>query len=221
VLRIKSVVFGAAEVAVTAVFFPAWFAVPVAVVLGALALGLAVLGASVVLNQETGLLLLRRGLIFRRVRFTDVTAVLVDQAKVSVARTNGGEISVYVWRKGPLDALLGVPAVASDVGHAISRCVALAQAAPDPEAAAPEERPADAGKTPARVRSRQSAALLSGWGVVTILAALLVRVHWHDPVLTVLGVILALGLGVTGLLSLLFGLWILLTGRAPELSQTM
>jgi hypothetical protein len=45
-------------------------------------------------------------------------------------------------------------------------------------------------------------------------------VHWHNPVLTVLSVILALALGVAGLLYLLVALWILLTGRAPRVIGT-
>ncbi|MGH3290184.1 MAG: hypothetical protein ACRDP7_00075, partial [Trebonia sp.] len=94
-------------------------------------------------------------------------------------------------------------------------------AAPAAEHATRDERPARPGLTPARVRSRLSGSLLGGWGVVAILAALVVRVHWDNTALTVLGVIIALALGVSGLLSLLIGLWILLTGRAPQASQLM
>jgi hypothetical protein len=221
VLRVKSVVAGAVGVTIVLVFFPRWFGIPVAVLLGASGLGTAVLGGTVVVDRAAGLLVLRMGLITRRIRFTDVTAVLVDEAKVSVARVKGGEISLYAWRRGRLDALLGVPAVASDIGHAIASCVALAQAAPATEGATREERPARPGLTPARVRSRLSGTLLGGWGLVAILAALVVRVHWDNTALTVLGVIIALALGVSGLLSFLIGLWILLTGRAPQASHLM
>lgn len=221
VLRVKSVVASAVGVTIVLVFFPRWFGIPVAVLLGASGLGTAVLGRTVVVDRAAGLLVLRMGLIARRIRFTDVTAVLVDEAKVSVARVKGGEISLYAWRRGPLDALLGVPVVASDIGHAIASCVALAQTEPAAEGAAREERPARPGLTPARVRSRLSGTLLGGWGLVAILAALVVRVHWDNTALTVLGVIIALALGVSGLLSFLIGLWILLTGRAPQASHLM
>ena len=149
VIRVKAVVAAAVGVTIGLVFLPRWLGIPVAVVTGALGLGTAVLGGTVVLDRAAGLLVLRMGLITRRVRFTDITAVLVDQAKVSVARVKGGEISVYAWRRGPLDALLGVPVVASDIGHAIASCVALAGAdggaAAATEGAAREERPARAG----------------------------------------------------------------------------
>ena len=52
--------------------------------------------------------------------------------------------------------------------------------------------------------------------MLAIGGALVVRVHWQNPALTVLSVILALALGVAGLLYLLVALWILLTGRAPR-----
>jgi uncharacterized membrane protein YdbT with pleckstrin-like domain len=221
VLRVKSVVIAAVGAAIALVFFPLWFGIPVAVVLAAWGLGMAVFGASVTVDQAAGMLALRMGLVVRRVRLADVTAVLVDQAKVSIGRATGGEISVYAWRKSPLDALLGAPAIAGDIGHAISKAVALARAAADsPAADAVAARPAGTGGTPARTRSRLATALLGGAGVLAIVGALVVRVHWHNPVLTVLSVILALALGVAGLLYLLVALWILLTGRAPRVIGT-
>jgi hypothetical protein len=74
--------------------------------------------------------------------------------------------------------------------------------------------------TPSRNRSRLATALLGANGVLAIGCALVVRVHWQNPALTVLGVIIALALGVSGLLYLLVALWILLTGRAPRASLT-
>jgi hypothetical protein len=222
VLRVKSVVVAAAGAAIAVVFFPPWFGIPVAAVLAAWGLGLAALGASVAVDRAAGTLVLRMGLVVRRVRLADVTAVLVDQAKVSIGRANGGEVSMYAWRKGPLDALLRAPAVAGDIGHAIASAVALAKADQGPEAtAAPEAsaagaRPASPGRTTARARSRLATALLGGAGALAIVGALVVRVHWHNPVLTVLSVILALALGVAGLVYLLVALWILLTGHAPR-----
>lgn len=221
VLRAKSFVIAAAGAAIALVFFPLWFGVPVGVVLAAWGLGMAAFGASVTVDRAAGTLVLRMGLVVRRVRLADVTAVLVDQAKVSIGRANGGEISVYAWRKSPLDALLGAPAIAGDIGHAISKAAALARAAEDdPAADAGAARPASTGGTPARTRSRLATVLLGGAGVLAIVGALVVRVHWHNPVLTVLSVILALALGVAGLLYLLVALWILLTGRSPRVIGT-
>jgi hypothetical protein len=217
-VRVKSAVLAAAGVTVAVVFFPLWFGIPVAVLLGAWGLGMAVLGAAVSVDTAAGMLTLRMGLIVRRIRLTDVTAVLVDQAKVSIGRANGGEVSLYAWRKSPVDALLRIPAAAGDIGHAISRAVALAQAHIDAGGAGGAQ-PANSGRTPERTRSRLATAWLGAAGTTAIAGALLVRVHWHNPAMTVLGVIIALVLGVSGLVYLLVALWILLTGRAPHLIE--
>ena len=222
VLRVKSVVTAAIGVTVALVFFPLWLAIPVAALLGGWALGMAAFGSSVTVNEEAGLLGLRMGLVVRRVRLADVTAVLVDRNKVSIGRAGGGEISLYAWRKGPLDALLGAPAVAGDIGHAIAAAVALAKAHAELHAdpGAGQARPAMEGHTPSRNRPRLAIALLAANGVAAIGCALVVRVHWQNPALTVLGVVIALALGVSGLLYLLVALWILLTERARRTGLT-
>jgi hypothetical protein len=208
VLRVKAVVVAVIGAVVALVFLPLWFGVPVAVLLALWAAGMTVMGSSVAINPEAGLLVFGMGLITRRVRLTDITAVLVDRSKVSVARSAGGEISLYTWRKSALDGWLRVPDQADEIGHAISAAVALAQ---DAQPAGP---PVRVGSS-ARTRSTLATALLGCAGLVALGAALAVRVRWHDdPVMTTLGVILALALGVCGLFYLLVALWMLLTGRA-------
>lgn len=215
-LRVESVVFAVIGAAVALVFFPLWFAVPVAAVLAAVYAGMAAVGTSVTVDRGAGLLVFRMGLITRRVRLAGITAVLVDQAKVSIARSAGGEISLYVWGNSWLDRWLRAPAEATDIGHAIAGAVALAQdgqsVAKNAGDGGTADRPAATrAGTSARARSALSAALLGGYGLIAIVAALLVRVHWHNPAMTVLAVIIALVLGISGLAYLLFALWILLT----------
>ena len=214
VLRVKAVVVAAVGVAVAVVFFPLWLAVPVAVLLGFYGLGMAAFGSSVTLDTEAGLLRLRAGPVFQRIRLTNVAAVLAEQRKLSIARASGWEFSVYTWGKGPLDRLLGVPDAAGDIGHAIAAAVALAKANANPGA----DTGAGPGHVPSRNRPRLAIALLAGNGVAAIGCALVVRVHWQNPALTVLGVVIALALGVSGLLYLLVALWILLTERARRTS---
>ena len=221
VLRVKTVLIAVIGAVIALVFLPLWFGLPVAVLLALWAAGMAVSGSSVVINPEAGVLVFGMGLITRRIRLTEITAVLVDRSKVSVARSAGGEISLYAWRKSALDRWLRVPAAADEVGHAISAAVALAQDAQRRDAgqtagqaAEPAGPPVRVG-TAARTRSTLATALLGCAGLVALGAALVVRVRWHDdPVMTTLGVILALALGVCGLFYLLAALWLLLTGRA-------
>ncbi|HLH84756.1 MAG TPA: hypothetical protein VKV38_15965 [Trebonia sp.] len=228
-LQVKSAVFAAAGVAAAAVFFPPWFAVPVMAVLGAWGLGMCVRRSEVVLDPGGGLLVLRLGPITRRVSLASVTAVQVDRAKVSIARSGGGEISVYAWRRSRLDGWLRVPVVAGDLAHAISKAAAAAgTAAGGAETAAaaataesgPAGRAARAGRAPGLRQSRQGLALvlLGCIGLAEVAAALLVRVSWPDPVMTALGVILALTLGLSGVCYTVFSLWLLVTRstrRAP------
>ncbi len=151
-LRVKVVLYAAIGVTVALVFFPLWLAVPVAALLGGYGLGMAAFGASVTLDTGAGLLRMRLGPVFQRIRLTNVAAVLVDENKVTIKRASRWEVSLYAWGKGPLDRLLGGPSVAGDIGHAISAAVALAKSGPDPAASgtAPEvaprqERPAGQG----------------------------------------------------------------------------
>jgi len=215
-LRVKAVVLTAVVVLIALVFFPLWLGVTVAVLAGAFGLSVAVLGAAVVVDAPAGVVRLRLGLFFQRIRLTDITAVVVDKGKVSLGRASGWEISLYTWRQGRLDALLGLPVVASDIGHAISKAATAAQTSDT--AGAP--RRIDSAQTSEHTRSRLATTLLGGAGVLAIAGSLLVRVHWHNPALTVIGVIVALGLGISGLLYLLVALWILLTGRAPRFSES-
>jgi hypothetical protein len=225
-LQVKSVVVAAAGVVVAGVFFPLWFGVPVMVILGGWGLGMAVRPSEVVLDPDAGTLLFRVGFIARRVRLANVTALLADGAKVTIARSDGGEISIYAWRKSPLDRWLRIPVVAGDVAHAISRAATAAHsAAQEPataEAAAEAPPPGTprAAETRASVRSRQplAVALLGCAGVLAIAAAVLVRVSWPNPVMTALGAVLALALGVSGLFYVLFACWLLVTGRVTHLS---
>jgi hypothetical protein len=241
VLRVKTVIIAVIGALVAVVFLPLWFGIPVAALFALWAAGMTAFGSSVVIDPEAGLLVFRMGLITRRVPLTDITAVLVDRSKVSVARSAGGEISLYVWRASRLDRWLRAPDQADEIGHAISAAAALAadlqlraaEAAaaagtPADPAAAPAtstpaapatSAPATPGQPPvrtgtgARTRSRLATGLLAVAGLVALVAGLLVRVHWHNPVMTTLGVILALALGISGLFYLLAALWLLLTGR--------
>lgn len=214
-LQVKSVVVAAAGAALAGVFFPLWFGVPVMVVLGVWGLGMAVRPAEVVIDPDAGILLFRVGLLARRVRLANVTAVQADGAKVSVARSRGGEISVYAWRKSPLDRWLRIPVVAGEVAHAISRAAAATPGTESGEAASAAAPPA-AGRRPFRSRRPLAVTLLGCAGVVAIAAALLVRVSWPSPVMTALGAILALALGVSGVCYTLLALWLLVTARAAR-----
>ena len=223
-LQAKSAVFAAAGMVIAAVFLPLWFAIPVMVMLGVWGLGMCVRRSEVVLDADRGRLTVRLGPIARRVPVASVTAVQVDRGKVSIARSDGGEISVYAWRKSRLDGWLRVPVVADEIGHAIAQAVTEAAGATAGADEADGRAEWRAGRRPQpRSRSREAAtvALLACTGVLGVAAALLVRVSWPNPVMTALGVILALALGLSGIFYVLFALWLLVRGRAQGAGRAL
>lgn len=247
VLQVKSAVFAAAGAVVSAVFFPLWFAIPVAAALGVWGIGMCVRRGGVLVDADAGVVQVRMGPVTRRIRLAGVTALGVDRAKVSIARSDGGEISFYAWRKSRLDGWLRVPVVAEDVAHVISKAAVTAASTAAASAAGGSAAPASAapasaaggstaagqeagaaGVDAAAVRSARTRTgarasrgplalgLLSCIGVVALGAAFLVRLSWPSPVMTAIGVILALGLGVSGVFYVMFSLWMLVTGRTSR-----
>jgi hypothetical protein len=214
-LRIKVVAVCAILATIALVFFPLWLGVTVATLVGVFGLSVAGLGEGVLIDPSAGVVRVHLGLLFKRFRLADITAVIVDGAKVSFRRAHGWEFSFYAWRADRLDALLRLPVVASDIGHAISQAATAAQDSGAGDAA----HRANAGQTSARTRLRLSTVLLAGVGALSVAGALLVRVHWHNPALTVIGVIIALALGIMGLFQLLVSLFLLLASRWEQPSE--
>jgi hypothetical protein len=142
--RVKGVIGGGLCAAVAVVFFQPWFGITVAALIGVSCIAYLLLGAGVTLDTEARTLALRWGLIVRRIRLADVTAVLVEDSKLSIGRATGGEISIYLWGRGRLDRWLGIPVVASDLGHAIAKASNAARSAAEAPAAAAAAAPATA-----------------------------------------------------------------------------
>ena len=200
--RVKGVIGGGLCAAVAIVFFQPWFGIAVAVVIGVACIANLLVGAGVILDTEAGVLGLRWGLIVRRVRLADVTAVLVEDSKLSIGRATGGEISIYLWGRGRLDRSLGMPVVAGDIGHAVAKASTAARSAEAPAAAGVEGVASAVGTgrrgSSAASRSALTTSALGCLGLLSVCAALLVRHSWHNPVMGVIAVILALLLGIGG-----------------------
>jgi hypothetical protein len=208
-LRAKTAVMAAAGITLAKVFFPLWFAIPVMAVLAVWGLWLCAVPPEVRVDPGAGLLTMRIGPVIRRVKLASVMAVQVDRAKVSIARSDGWEISVYAWRKSRLDGLLRAPVVAGEVAHAISKAAAAAE---DGQAGA-ATRPGRPSRWP---RRHVAPLLLACVGLLAVAAAQLVRVSWPSPLMTAIGAILALALGIGGILNVLASCWLLLSERAAR-----
>lgn len=204
VLGLKSLAGAVIGIVIAAVFFPLWIAVPVSVVLAVWGAGLCVRRPAVTLDEGT--LTVRQGAVTRRVPLEQVEAVVLEQGKVLIGKTDKTAVSFYAWRKSKLDAWLKVPDLSGDVAHAISKAATAATARTLTDAPAP---------APRNRKRRDSSPLvaLACAGVVEIAASVVTRVSWGNPAMTVLGVIVALAFGFTGVGTLVFTLWTFLTSR--------
>jgi hypothetical protein len=222
VVQLKTLASEAIGILIAAVFFPAAVAIPVSVLLALWGISMCARRPQVLLSPapgggKPGMLTIRLGLITRRILVSNIEAVVLDQAKVTIGKAGGTAISFYAWRKSRLDTWLKVPDVSSDVAHAISKAATAAQAKTVTEFPAgttpvPEK---GIGKTGAKGRSGKNLPLIvmACAGVLEIAAAAIVRVSWGNLTMTVLGIIVALALGFTGMFTLVFALWTYLRGQ--------
>jgi hypothetical protein len=210
VVQLKALVFEAIGILIAAVFFPVGVAIPVSVLLALWGISMCARRPQVLLDPDTadgkaGLLTIRLGLITRRILVSEIEAVVLDRAKVTIGKTGGAAISFYAWRKSQLDAWLKVPDVSSDVAHAISKAATAAQARTVAESPVPEKGKGKGKNLPLIV--------MAVAGVLEIAAAAIVRVSWGNLTMTVLAIIVALALGFTGMFTLVFTLWTYLRGQ--------
>jgi hypothetical protein len=209
-LQAKSAAAAGIGIVVAFVFLAPALAILVMAVLGVWGLSMCVRRGTVLLDPDGDRIVVRYGLITRRIRLSRITAVQVDRAKVTIGTADGNVISFYAWQRSRLDRWLRGQVVASEVGHAIARAATTVQeAAAAQDAAAPQP-------VPPRPRQQLAMALLACAGAVEFGAAFGVRLSWSNPVMTALAVILVLGLGVAGALSIVVALWMLLRSRWPQ-----
>jgi hypothetical protein len=205
IVAVKAAAGAAIGILVVAVFFPLWIAVPVGAALGVWGIGMCVRRPAVLLDREAGQLTIRLGPLTRRVPVNQINAIALDRAKITIGKADGTAISFYAWRKSTLDDWLKVPVVASDVAHAVSKAAAASRAAEV------------TGDTSVRSGKNLPLIAVAAAGAAEIAAVFFVRVSWGSPVMTVLGTLVALAFGFTGVISLLVALWTFLTGaRRPS-----
>lgn len=206
VVQAKAAAFAVIGIVVVAVFFPLWIAIPLGVLLAAWGVGMCMRRPLILLDADAGLLTVRLGPITRRVPLGDIIAIGLDRAKVTIRKADGTAFSFYAWGRSRLDRWLKVPVVASDVAHAVSRAAAAARATEDT---------ADA---PVRSEGNLPLIAVAVTGAIEIAAVFFVRVSWGDPVMTLLGTLVAAALGAVGVFSVILALWLFLSSgsrRAP------
>lgn len=204
VVQVASTIIAAANMALIKVLFVDAFAIPLMVLVSAATVVVAGRPCSVTLSRAEGVVVIRAGFISRRIRLNRITSAEVKRTGITIRYFGGRQLSLCTnW----LISWLRIPTPADRIARAVSRAVedAREQAADDPEEL-----------VWIAMRSNPAMIALACVGLVAIAAAFLVRFSWPNPLLTVVAVMFAVYIGVTGLFLVMFAVWVLASERRAE-----
>jgi len=204
-VRAVTVVIALANMAVIKVLFVDAFGFPLMVLVAVLAIVLAGRASSVTLSTSHRSVEVRTGFLREQIPLQRIRSAYVKRTGVTIIVAGGRSVSLASnW----LVSWLRIQTPAEDIARAVN--LALEE---DREAHADEPAPAVTLAT----RNNRAMIALAGVGVVAIIAAFLVRFSWPNPVLTVLAVMFAVYIGLTGAFLVIFAVGILSSGRrAPR-----
>jgi hypothetical protein len=199
------------NMAVIKVLFVAVYAYPLMALAAVLAIVLAGRPSSVALSTADGTVELRAGFVRQRIPLPQISTVKVKRTGVAITAIGGRQVSLCTnW----LVSWLRIRTPAEQIVSAINRALEDAR-----EAQATAGRPYHpAGHVVVATRSNRGMVGLAGLGVVAIISAFLVRFSWPNPILTVIAVVFAVYIGLTGAFLVVFAVWIMSSGRKPSRS---
>jgi len=184
------------------VLFVPVFAVPVMALMAAGALTLTLRRSRIWIDHGRGIVIIRLGLLVQRIPLAAIRSAKAHRSGLVISKLNGRQISLYSSR---LVNLFRIPTDADLMANGITRAVEDAREA---SAGGQPVDPAAFGPS-----SNWPMVALAAAGLVGIAAAFLVRFSWPDPVLTVVAILFAVYLGLTGVFIVLFAVWILAAER--------
>lgn len=210
---VQAVTAGVAVVnmAVIKVLFVDLYAYPLMALAAVLAVVLAGRPSSITLSSATGTVELRAGFFRQRISLPQIRTVAVKRTGIAITAVGGRQVSLGTnW----LVSWLRIRTPAEQIASGINRALEDAREAPGGES-----RPYHlAGPVIPATRSNRGMVGLAGLGVVAIVSAFLVRFSWPNPILTVIAVIFAVYIGLTGAFLVIFAVWIMSADRRPERS---
>jgi len=196
-----TVVIALANMAVIKVLFVDAFAFPLLAVVAVLAIVLAGRASSVTLSAGRRFVEVRTGFLREQIPLQRIRSAYVKRTGVTFIVAGGRSVSLASnW----LVSWLRIPTPAEDIARAVNLAVEDDRAAHADDPAAP---PTFA------TRNNRAMVALACVGVVAIIAAFLVRFSWPNPVLTVLAVMFAVYIGLTGAFLVIFAIGVLSAGR--------
>jgi hypothetical protein len=203
--------FAVVNMAVIKVLFVDAFGYPLMALAAVLAILLAGRPSSVTLSTAHGMVEMRAGFIRQRIPLQQISSAVVKRTGITITAVGGRQVSLCTnWLVGWLR--LRTPA--HQIISAVNRAIEDAR-----EAREREGRPYHpAGPVVRGTRSNRAMLGLAAIGFVAIVAAFLVRFSWPNPVLTVLAVMFAVYIGLTGAFMVIFAVWIMSAERGPSRS---
>lgn len=208
---VQAVTAGVAVVnmAVIKVLFVDLYAYPLMALAAVLAVVLA-WPSSITLSPATGTVELRAGFFRQRISLPQIRTVAVKRTGIAITAVGGRQVSLGTnW----LVSWLRIRTPAEQIASGINRALEDAR-----EAHGGEGRPYHPAGPVLAARSNRGMVGLAGLGVVAIVSAFLVRFSWPNPILTVIAVIFAVYIGLTGAFLVIFAVWIMSADRRPERS---
>lgn len=197
------------NMAVIKVLFVATFAYPLIALAAVLAVLLAGRPSSVMLSTTDGLVEMRAGFIRQRIPLQQISSAVVKRTGVTITAVGGRQVSLCTnWLVGWLHVATPAHQIISGVSRAIE------DARDARERAGRPYNPA--GPVVNATRSNRAMVGLAAIGFVAIVAAFLVRFSWPNPVITVLAVMFAVYIGLTGAFLVIFAVWIMSAERGPS-----
>jgi hypothetical protein len=196
------VLLAAINIVLVRVLFVPAFAFPVMALIAAGALTLALRRSRIWIDHDRGIVVIRLGLLVQRIPLAGIRSAKPHRSGLVISKLNGRQISLYSSR---LVNQFRIPTDADLMARGITRAVE------DAREASASGQPVD----PAAFRpsSNWPMAVLAATGLVGIGAAFLVRFSWPNPVLTVVAILFAVYIGLTGVFIVVFAVWILAAER--------
>lgn len=199
------------NMAVIKVLFVADFGYPLIALAAVLTVLLAGRPSSVMLSTTDGIVEMRAGFIRQRIPLQQISSAVVKRTGVAITAVGGRQVSLCTnW----LISWLHIATPAHQIVSGISRAIEDARDAQERSGRLYQP----AGPVVLATRSNRAMLGLAALGFVAIMAAFLVRFTWPNPVITVLAVMFAVYIGLTGLFLVVFAVWIMSAEGGPSRS---
>jgi hypothetical protein len=201
-----SVLIAVVNIVLIRLLFVTAYAIPLMAIVAVIAILVSGRRIAITLSREAGTITIRSGFLSREFPLTRISSVKKKRTGIDISFVAGRQVCLGTnW----VVSLLHMQTPAEEIAWQVTR------AAEDAKASHPHE-PAHYAPNP--LRNNRVLVLLACLGVVAIASAFLVRFSWSNPLLTVIAVLFALYVGVTGLFLVFFTLWILAGERRARRS---